>query len=46
MGLWYKIVWFIVAFAIGELIALVMFYFIRKKFEQENNHTVLSICYC
>ncbi len=43
MELWHKIVWFIVAFAIGEMIALAIFYFIRRKFEPGNKHTVLSI---
>ncbi len=40
---WYKILWFGTAFIAGELIALLVFYFIRTKYEKRDTKAGISI---
>lgn len=43
MELFTKILWFAAAFATGEIFALLIFYFIRKKFETVKTKPIRSI---
>jgi hypothetical protein len=40
---WTKIIWFAVAFIAGEIISLVVFYMLRKKYEKNNTKTFISV---
>ncbi len=40
---WYKIIWFVTSFTSGGLIGLLVFYFVRSKFEKNSTKTALSI---